>query len=109
MTTKQWRVGGDRCGSWRSHSPSPSAGAEFPAAGDKEGGRVGVPRDLSAHQSGAVDRSHRTPLVVHADDGKGVFRADGPVDVRVDHAAMREIGEPIPEPNSSVDYVEVAA
>ena len=23
--------------------------------------------------------------------------------------AMREVGEPIPEPNSSVDYVEVAA
>jgi len=23
--------------------------------------------------------------------------------------AMREIGEPIPEPNSSVDYVEIAA
>jgi predicted RNase H-like HicB family nuclease len=23
--------------------------------------------------------------------------------------AMREIGEPVPEPNSSVDYVEVAA
>ena len=23
--------------------------------------------------------------------------------------AMRELGEPIPEPNSSVDYVEVAA
>jgi predicted RNase H-like HicB family nuclease len=23
--------------------------------------------------------------------------------------AMREIGEPIPEPNTSVDYVEVAA
>ncbi len=29
----------------------------------------------------------------HAADGKRVFRADGPVDVRVDHAAMREIGE----------------
>jgi predicted RNase H-like HicB family nuclease len=23
--------------------------------------------------------------------------------------AMREVGEPIPEPNSSIDYVEVAA
>lgn len=23
--------------------------------------------------------------------------------------AMREVGEPIPEPNSSVDYVEIAA
>ena len=31
-------------------------------------------------------------------------------DALVSHfEAMREIGEPIPEPNSSVDYVEVAA
>ncbi|MEQ1945766.1 MAG: type II toxin-antitoxin system HicB family antitoxin [Bryobacteraceae bacterium] len=31
-------------------------------------------------------------------------------DALIDHfEAMREIGEPIPEPHSSVDYVEVAA
>ena len=50
-------------------------------------------RDLSRHQSGAMDRSHRMPLVVHAPDGKRVFGADGPVDGGVDHVAMGEIGE----------------
>jgi hypothetical protein len=40
-----------------------------------------------------VDPSCRTPPLVHAVDGKRVFRADGPEDRLVDDAAMREIGE----------------
>jgi len=33
-----------------------------------------------------------------------------PEEALVEHfAAMREVGEPIPEPPTSVDYVEVAA
>jgi hypothetical protein len=50
-------------------------------------------RDLSPHESGAVDPSRRTPLLVHAAGGKRVYRADGPVARRVDDAAMREIGD----------------
>ena len=51
------------------------------------------PRDVSPHESGAVDPWGRTPLLVHAADGKRVYRADGPVARRVDDAAMREIGD----------------
>jgi hypothetical protein len=36
---------------------------------------------------------HRTPLLVHAADGKQVFWADGPLDRGVDGRAMREIGD----------------
>jgi hypothetical protein len=40
-----------------------------------------------------VDPSCRTPPLVHAGDGKRVFRTDSPEDRLVDDAAMREFGD----------------
>jgi hypothetical protein len=53
------------------------------AGGEMRGPVRSEPRDISPHESGAVDASRRRPLLVHADDGKQVFRPDGPVDRRV--------------------------
>ncbi len=51
------------------------------------------PRDLSPHESGATNRSHRGQSRVHAAERKRVFRGGGPDDRRVDDAASLAGGE----------------
>ena len=64
-----------------------------PAFGRGAGPVRSEPRDVSPHESGVVDPSRRAPLLVHATDGKRVFRADGPVAQPGGEAAMREIDD----------------
>jgi hypothetical protein len=51
------------------------------------------PRDVPPRERGAADQSRRTPLLLHAADGKRVFQAAGPVERPFDDAAMREFAE----------------